>query len=83
MDNFNEGGAVHRSNIIYPPKNRVKGSYEDCEDQVEYNSGKNLKLAKIFNKSWGNLTKDLRILYLQMFKSISNTISRGVIFNII
>lgn len=37
IENFNEGEVVHRSKIIYPPKNRVKGSDEDREDQVECN----------------------------------------------
>lgn len=39
MDNFNEGGAIHRSKIVYPPKNRAKVSYED---QVECNYEKKI-----------------------------------------
>ena len=40
MDNFNEGEAIHRSKIVYPPKNIAKVNYEYCEDQVECNSEK-------------------------------------------
>lgn len=58
MNNFNEGGAVHRSNIVYPPKNKAKVSYEGCEDQVECNSEeKKLKLDKIFSKVMRKLDK--------------------------
>lgn len=47
MDNFNEGGIIHRSNINFPPKNRDKGNYED---RVECNSEENFRFNKIFNK---------------------------------
>lgn len=50
MENFNEGGEVHISKIIYPPNNRDNDSYEDCEDQVEFKFEENLRLAKIFSK---------------------------------
>lgn len=42
MENVKEGGPVHRPKIIYdiknPPKIVAKGNYEDCEDQIGYNS---------------------------------------------
>lgn len=54
MKNFEKGGAIHRPNILYgiknPPKNRVEGNYEDFEDQVDYDTEENLKLAKIVSK---------------------------------
>lgn len=57
IENFNEGEAIHRSKIVYPPKNIAKVSYEYCEDQVECNSEKNIKLDKIFSKVMRKLDK--------------------------
>lgn len=57
MENFNNGGGCYRSNIIYPPKNRAKGSYEDCEEQVECNSGEKLRLSKIISKVMKKINK--------------------------
>lgn len=53
MENF-KGGAVHQPKILYdinnPPKNIVEDNYEDCEDQVDYDTEENIRLAKIFSK---------------------------------
>ena len=57
MEIFKEGGAVHRSKIIYPPKNKAKGSYGDCENQVDYVFEENIRLDKIFSKVTRNLTR--------------------------
>lgn len=65
MDNFNEAEAVLRSNISYPPKNIVKGSYKDCEDQVNYDSEENIKLDKIFSKVTRNCGKLASVLICQ------------------
>lgn len=50
MEISNEGGSVHRSKIIYPPKKIEKNNYEDCGYQVECDSEENPGLDKIFSK---------------------------------
>lgn len=47
-------GEVHQPNILYkiknPLKNIVEDKYKDCEDQVDYDTKENIRLAKIFSK---------------------------------
>lgn len=72
MENFNKGGAIRRSKIIYPQKNRAKGSYEDCEDQLKCNSGKNPRLDKIFSKVMRKLDRRYEIIVPTNVKNIQH-----------
>lgn len=51
MEDFNEGGETHISKMIYPPKNKAKGYYEDYEDHGECILKKILGLLRSLVKS--------------------------------
>lgn len=59
MESINVGRSIYQPKIWHGTKNppKIIDNYEDCDVQVEYNYGENLKFAKMFSKVIRKLDK--------------------------